>query len=122
MPPSCHGQYSTQNQMDAIAAYAARRGMRIVRTYSDEGRSGLNIDGRAALRECRRSITPIKSGPSKRMRLLSHRFIYTTPFSAELLMNSATKARPVSSCSILPKRPGIRWQSGKLLAFEAGIG
>ena len=33
---------------------------------------------------------------------------YTTPFGAELPMNSATKARPISSCSIAPKRPGIR--------------
>ena len=33
---------------------------------------------------------------------------YTTPFGAELLVNSATKARPISSCSIVPKRPGIR--------------
>jgi len=33
---------------------------------------------------------------------------YTTPFGTELLMNSATKARPISSCSIEPKRPGIR--------------
>jgi hypothetical protein len=33
---------------------------------------------------------------------------YTTPFGAELLMNSATKARPISSCSIVPKGPGIK--------------
>jgi hypothetical protein len=33
---------------------------------------------------------------------------YTTPFGAGLLMNSATKARPISSCSIVPKDPGIR--------------
>jgi hypothetical protein len=32
----------------------------------------------------------------------------TTPFGAALLMNSATKARPISSCSIVPKEPGTR--------------
>jgi DNA invertase Pin-like site-specific DNA recombinase len=44
-----HQKYSTQNQADAIAAYAKRRGLQIVRTYSDEGRSGLDIGGREAL-------------------------------------------------------------------------
>jgi hypothetical protein len=33
---------------------------------------------------------------------------YTPPLGAELLMNSATKARPISSCSMVPKGPGIR--------------
>lgn len=45
-----HQKYSTENQADAIAAYAARRGFDIVRTYADEGRSGLNIAGRDSLR------------------------------------------------------------------------
>jgi len=44
-----HQQYSTDNQMTAIARYAAIRGYEIVRTYADEGKSGLNIGGRAAL-------------------------------------------------------------------------
>ncbi len=43
-------KYSTENQAEAIAAYAARRGIEIIRTYADEGRSGLNIAGRDALR------------------------------------------------------------------------
>lgn len=38
-----HQRYSTENQSDAIAAYAALHGMRIVATYADEGKSGLNI-------------------------------------------------------------------------------
>jgi len=46
-----HQQYSTENQEIAIAAYAARRNMEIVRTYTDEGRSGLRIQGREALQE-----------------------------------------------------------------------
>ncbi len=44
-----HQQYSTENQRDKIQEYAQRRGLRIVRTYADEGKSGLRIDGRQAL-------------------------------------------------------------------------
>jgi DNA invertase Pin-like site-specific DNA recombinase len=44
-----HQQYSTSNQMDVIREYALRRNMEIVVTYSDEGKSGLNIQGRDAL-------------------------------------------------------------------------
>jgi len=44
-----HQRYSTENQSDAIAAYAAIHGMEIVATYADEGKSGLNIGGRDAL-------------------------------------------------------------------------
>jgi DNA invertase Pin-like site-specific DNA recombinase len=44
-----HQQYSTENQAAAIKTYADSHGMVIVRTYADEGRSGLNIDGRSAL-------------------------------------------------------------------------
>ncbi len=45
-----HQRYSTENQSDAIRAYAARRNLEIVRTYADAGKSGLNIDGREGLR------------------------------------------------------------------------
>lgn len=44
-----HQQYSTTNQMDVIRDYAKRRNLRIVREYSDEGKSGLNIQGRDSL-------------------------------------------------------------------------
>ena len=44
-----HQQYSTSNQMDVIREYAERRNLRIVREYSDEGKSGLNIQGRDSL-------------------------------------------------------------------------
>lgn len=44
-----HQQYSTENQGDKIREYAARRGIEIVATYADEGKSGLRIDGRQAL-------------------------------------------------------------------------
>jgi len=41
--------YSTRNQVDAIAQYARIHGIVIVRTFADEGKSGLNLDGRAGL-------------------------------------------------------------------------
>jgi DNA invertase Pin-like site-specific DNA recombinase len=44
-----HQQYSTSNQMDMIREYALRRNMEIVKIYSDEGKSGLNIQGRDSL-------------------------------------------------------------------------
>jgi DNA invertase Pin-like site-specific DNA recombinase len=44
-----HQQYSTSNQMDVIQEYAKRRGMQIIKEYSDEGKSGLNIQGRDSL-------------------------------------------------------------------------
>ena len=46
-----HQQYSTENQSDKIREYAARRNINIVRTYADEGKSGLRIDGRQALQQ-----------------------------------------------------------------------
>ncbi len=45
-----HQQYSTENQADVIREYAAAHGMEIVRSYMDEGKSGLRIDGRDALK------------------------------------------------------------------------
>ncbi len=45
-----HQRYSTENQADAIASYAARRDFEIVRTYADEGRSGLSIAHRDSLK------------------------------------------------------------------------
>jgi len=44
-----HQQYSTSNQMDVVREYAKRRGFEIVKIYSDEGKSGLNIQGRDSL-------------------------------------------------------------------------
>jgi len=45
-----HQRYSTENQADAIRNYASHRGIQIVRTYADAGKSGLKIDGRDALK------------------------------------------------------------------------
>lgn len=46
-----HQQYSTQNQHDKIKSYAEQRGIQIIKTYADEGKSGLRIDGRQALQQ-----------------------------------------------------------------------
>jgi DNA invertase Pin-like site-specific DNA recombinase len=54
-----HQQYSTDNQQKIIAQYAERRGMTIVRTYTDAGKSGLRIDGRDALK---RLIDDVETG------------------------------------------------------------
>jgi DNA invertase Pin-like site-specific DNA recombinase len=40
-----HQKYSTENQSVIIAEYAEKHGMKIVRTYADDGKSGLRIDG-----------------------------------------------------------------------------
>lgn len=45
-----HQRYSTENQSASIHAYALSHGMDIVKTYRDEGKSGLDIGGRDALR------------------------------------------------------------------------
>jgi DNA invertase Pin-like site-specific DNA recombinase len=46
-----HQRYSTQNQAAAIANYATQHDLTIVRTYADEGRSGLRISNRDGLIE-----------------------------------------------------------------------
>ncbi len=57
-----HQKYSTENQGDAIRAYAERHHMEIVRTYSDTGKSGLKIEGRDALRQL---IDDVESGATE---------------------------------------------------------
>ena len=54
-----HQKYSTQNQADAVAAFAACRGLTVVRTYRDEGRSGLRLAGREALQDL---INDVRTG------------------------------------------------------------
>ena len=44
-----HQQYSTSNQMDVIREYAKKHGLEIVKVFSDDGKSGLNIEGRDSL-------------------------------------------------------------------------
>ncbi len=54
-----HQKYSTANQAELIAIYAASRDLEIVKTYSDSGRSGLKLGGRAALKQL---IEDVQSG------------------------------------------------------------
>ena len=54
-----HQRYSTENQADAIRQYAERRGLDVIRTYADEGKSGLRLNGRDALK---RLIEDVQSG------------------------------------------------------------
>ena len=46
-----HQQYSIENQAVVIGAYAEARGLTIVRTYRDDGESGLRLRNRAGLRQ-----------------------------------------------------------------------
>ena len=57
-----HQKYSTDNQSEAIRNYADKRGYEVVRTYADEGKSGLNIEGRAGLRTL---IADVEAGRAK---------------------------------------------------------
>jgi DNA invertase Pin-like site-specific DNA recombinase len=54
-----HQRYSTENQAEAIQKYAARRSIKIVRSYGDEGKSGLRLDGRDGLK---RLIADVEEG------------------------------------------------------------
>lgn len=51
-----HQRYSTENQRSELQKYAEAHGLKIVRTYADEGKSGLNLDGRAGLQELIRDV------------------------------------------------------------------
>ena len=54
-----HQQYSTENQATKIREYATLRGLEIIRTYADAGKSGLNIGGRQSLQQL---ISKVESG------------------------------------------------------------
>jgi DNA invertase Pin-like site-specific DNA recombinase len=44
-------KYSTSNQAQVIGRYAETHGLEVVRTYADDGRSGLDLQGRPGLRQ-----------------------------------------------------------------------
>jgi DNA invertase Pin-like site-specific DNA recombinase len=54
-----HQEFSTDNQSVAIKKFASQNGYIVVRTYIDDGKSGLSIDGRDALKKL---IHDIESG------------------------------------------------------------
>jgi len=64
-----HQQYSTENQLDRVREYAARRGMEIVRVFADEGKSGLSIKGRESLS---RMIAAVESGNAEFKAILAY--------------------------------------------------
>jgi DNA invertase Pin-like site-specific DNA recombinase len=64
-----HQRYSIENQAAAIAAYAARYGLTIVRTYRDDGISGLKIEKREGLKQL---ISDVCSGAAH----FSHVLVY----------------------------------------------
>jgi DNA invertase Pin-like site-specific DNA recombinase len=51
-----HQQYSTDNQTVAIREYAKKHGYEIIRTYADEGKSGLNLSGRPGLQQILKDV------------------------------------------------------------------
>jgi hypothetical protein len=57
-----HQRYSIENQAAAIAAYAASRNLIIVRTYRDDGVSGLKIDKREGLKQLIADVCWQRSG------------------------------------------------------------
>jgi DNA invertase Pin-like site-specific DNA recombinase len=57
-----HQQYSTENQEAAIRSYADARNLVIVRTYADQGKSGLRFEGRNALKQL---INDVETGTAE---------------------------------------------------------
>ncbi len=57
-----HQQYSTENQLDRIKEYAARRGMVIIEVFTEAGKSGLSVKGRESLQ---RMIATVEAGEAK---------------------------------------------------------
>jgi DNA invertase Pin-like site-specific DNA recombinase len=57
-----HQQYSTRNQAKIIEDYAEQRGIEIIKTYADDGKSGLSIGGRASLKQL---IADVESGAAE---------------------------------------------------------
>jgi DNA invertase Pin-like site-specific DNA recombinase len=55
-----HQRYSTENQREAIGKYATQHSMVVVRSYADEGKSGLSLEGRGALQQL---IQDVQSSP-----------------------------------------------------------
>ena len=54
-----HQQYSTENQAQTIREYAEQRDIKIIKTYSDDAKSGVIIGGRDALQQL---IADVESG------------------------------------------------------------
>lgn len=54
-------RYSMANQSEVIGLYAASRGLTIVKSYEDGGRSGISLDGRPALKALLADVTSCRA-------------------------------------------------------------
>ena len=98
-----HQKYSTENQSDAIKQYAQARGIEIVKTYADAGKSGLKIEGRDALQQL---IEDVKSGIADFTLVL----VYDCQTAFKTDPRSASNIDPSRLCS----RTGGEARSGQL--------
>ena len=88
-----HQQYSTNNQAGKILEYAQRRNIEIVRTYADEGKSGLSLGGRASLQKL---IADVETGVAD--------FTSSSPTLPSSLKTMARRFQPSSKVSSAPWR------------------
>src|SRR6267142_6062685 len=58
-------RYSIENQAAVIAAYAQLHDLSIIRTYRDEGESGLKLKNRAGLAQLARRLLPLRGLPDR---------------------------------------------------------
>lgn len=91
-----HQRYSRENQSRVISEYALRNSMRVVRTYADLGKSGLELKGRMAMQ-----------------RLLLDVGQPLVPFQAVLVYDVSRWGRfqdpdEAAACELTCKRRGIR--------------
>ena len=105
-----HQRYSTQNQADAIAAYAADRNLAIVRSYGDAGRSGLTLDGRDGLQSL---INDVRCGRA------DFEFILVYDVMGAIKARSGRAGNQSAGDEIMPNvwvHPGSRSLTGGLLS------
>ena len=92
-----HQKYSTENQSDAIKQYAQARGIEIVKTYADAGKSGLKIEGRDALQQL---IEDVKSGSADFTLVL----VYDISRWGRFQFTPASTTRPRLTCTTSTQR------------------
>lgn len=57
-----HQQYSTLNQSDKIQEYANKHNIKIIKTYADDGKSGLSLNGRSGLQQLIHDVESQQTG------------------------------------------------------------
>jgi len=122
-----HQRYSTANQSDAIRQYAERRGLHVIRTYADEGKSGLRLDGRDALKRLIEDVQNQKPiSPPSWSTTSAAGAVFRTPTRAPITNTSAAgqglRSNTVRSSSRMMaarSRPSSRASSARWLASTA---